>query len=266
MLCPLYKGAGKEAGMRFKDRVAIITGGTAGMGRAAALGFAREGASVVINGRNEEKLQKTADEIRSAGGTVTAVRGDITVSDCIKAIVATALAQYGRIDILFNYVGGDPDLAPLTPFIEQTEDFWDRMIDLNLRSTIIMSRAVLDSMIKQKYGKIINTAAIAGRVGGPRMAVYSAVKGGVIAFTKALALEVAPYNINVNCVSPGPIDTPGFNKVFTGDAREHAADIVPLGRVGLPEEVASAVLYLASDDAAFITGQTLAVDGGATMV
>ena len=252
--------------MRFKGRVAIITGGTAGMGKAAALGFAREGAYVVINGRNEEKLNKTAVEIRALGGKVTTVRGDITKSDCVKVIIATAREQYSRIDILFNYVGGDPDLAPLTPFIEQSEDFWDRMIDLNLKSTIVMSRAVLDSMVKQKYGKIINTAAISGRVGGPRMAVYSAVKGGVIAFTKALALEVAPYNITVNCVSPGPIDTPGFNQIFTGENRKHAADIVPLGRVGLPEEVASAVLYLASDDAGFITGQTLAVDGGATMV
>ena len=252
--------------MRFKDRVAIITGGTAGMGKAAALAFAKEGASVVINGRNEENLNKTTDEIRSAGGTVTAVQGDITRSESVKSIVTTTLKQYGRVDILFNYVGGNPNLAPLTPFIEQTEDFWDRMIELNLRSTIILCRAVLDSMIKQNYGKIINTGAIAGRVGGPRMAVYSAAKGGVIAFTKALAIEMAPYNINVNCVSPGPIDTPGFNKIFTGEAREHASDIVPLGRVGLPEEVASAVLYLASDDAAFITGQTLAVDGGATMI
>ena len=252
--------------MRFKDKVAVITGGTAGMGKATALGFAKEGACVVINARNEERLNKTAEEIRSLGGTVTPVRGDITRSDAVKALVAAALEQYGRIDILFNYVGGDPDLAPLTPFVEQTEDFWDRMIDLNLKSTIMLSQAVLDSMIKHKYGKIINTAAIAGRVGGPNMAVYSAVKGGVIAFTKALALEVAPYNINVNCVSPGPIDTPGFNRIFTGETKEHAADIVPLGRVGHPEEVAGTVLFLASDDAAFITGQTLAVDGGATMV
>lgn len=252
--------------MRFNDRVAIVTGGTAGMGRAAALRFAKEGARVVINGRDENKLNKTIDEICSAGGTATAVQGDITRSETIKSIVDSALKQYGKIDILFNYVGGDPDLAPLTPFIEQTEDFWDRMIELNLKSTITLSRAVLDSMIEQKYGKIINTAAIAGRIGGPRMAVYSAVKGGIIAFTKALALEVAPYKVNVNCISPGPIDTPGFNKIFTGEARKHAADIVPLRRVGLPEEVASAVLYLASDDAAFITGQTLAVDGGATMI
>jgi len=252
--------------MGFSNKVAIITGGTAGMGKAAAKALAREGASVIINGRNETNLKNTTDEIRSTGGVVTPVQGDITKSDNIKALVNTTLEKHGRIDILFNYVGGDPDLAPLKPFIEQTEDFWDRMIELNLKSTISLCHAVLDTMIKQKYGKIINTAAIAGRIGGPKMAVYSAVKGGVIAFTKALALEMAPYNINVNCVSPGPIDTPGFNKIFVGEDRKHAPDIVPLGRVGLPQEVASAVLYLASDEAAFITGQTLAVDGGATMV
>jgi len=252
--------------MGFSNKVAIITGGTAGMGKAVAKALAREGASVVINGRNEANLKKTTDEIRSTGGVVTSVQGDMTKSVNIKTLVNTTMEKYGRIDILFNYVGGDPDLAPLKPFIEQTEDFWDRMIELNLKSTISLCHAVLDTMIKQKYGKIINTAAIAGRIGGPKMAVYSAVKGGVIAFTKALALEMAPYNINVNCVSPGPIDTPGFNKIFVGEDRQHAPDIVPLGRVGLPQEVASAVLYLASDEAAFITGQTLAVDGGATMV
>lgn len=252
--------------MGFSNKVAIITGGTAGMGKEAAKAFAREGACVVINGRNEKNLERTADEIKSAGGTVTTVQGDITKNESIQALVSTTLERYGRIDILFNYVGGDPDLGPLLPFIEQTEDFWDRMIQLNLKSTISLCHAVLNTMIKQKYGKIINTAAIAGRIGGPRMAVYSAVKGGVIAFTKSLALEMAPYNINVNCVSPGPVDTPGFNKIFIGEDREHASDIVPLGRVGLPEEVASAVVYLASDEAAFITGQTLAVDGGATMV
>jgi len=252
--------------MGFTNKVAIITGGTAGMGKAVAKALAREGASVVINGRNEANLRNTTDEIQATGGIVTAVQGDITKSGIVKALVSTTLEKHGRIDILFNYVGGDPDLTPLKPFIEQTEDFWDRMIELNLMSTISLCYAVLDTMIKQKYGKIINTAAIAGRIGGPKMAVYSATKGGVISFTKALALEMAPYNINVNCVSPGPIDTPGFNKIFVGEDRKHAPDIVPLGRVGLPEEVASAVLYLASDEAAFITGQTLAVDGGATMV
>lgn len=252
--------------MGFSNKAAIITGGTAGMGKAAAKALAGEGAKVVIIGRNEANLKNAADEIKSTGGIVTPVRGNVTQGSSIKTLVNTALEEYGRIDILFNYVGGDPDLAPLKPFIEQNEDFWNRMIELNLKSTISLCHAVLDTMIKQKYGKIINTAAIAGRIGAPKMAVYSAVKGGIIAFTKALALEVAPYNINVNCVSPGPVDTPGFGKIFTGEDRKHASDIVPLGRVGLPEEVASAVLYLASDEAAFITGQTLAVDGGATMV
>ena len=252
--------------MRFKDKVAIISGSTAGMGKATALGFAKEGACVVINGRNEENLNKTADEIRSIGGTVTAVKGDVSKSESVNAIVGKALEQYGKVDILFNYVGGNPDLAPMTLFTEETEAYWDRMIELNLWSTIIFSRAVLDSMIKQNYGKIINTAAIAGRVGSERMVVYSAVKGGVIAFTKALAKEVAPYKINVNCVSPGPIDTPGYNTIFPKETRQEPPAIVPLKRIGCPEEVASAVLFLASDEAAFITGQTLAVDGGATMI
>ncbi|OGO23601.1 MAG: hypothetical protein A2144_14310 [Chloroflexi bacterium RBG_16_50_9] len=252
--------------MRFKDKVAIISGGTAGMGKAAALGFAKEGAAVVITSRNEEKLKKATEEIRAAGGKVTGLKGDVTKSDSIKAVVAKTLEQYGRVDILFNYVGGEPDLKPMTLFTEQTEDYWDRMIDLNLKSTIVFSRAVLDSMIKQKYGKIINTAAIAGRIGSPRMVLYSAVKGGIIAFTKSLAVEVAPYNINVNCVSPGPINTPGFNQLFGAEGIERSSQFVPLKRIGRPEDVANAAIFLASDEASFITGQTLAVDGGVTMV
>jgi 2-hydroxycyclohexanecarboxyl-CoA dehydrogenase len=252
--------------MRFENRVAIITGGSAGMGKAAALGFAKEGAKVVITSRSEEKLEKAADEIRAAGGTVMAVKGDVTSSESIKAVVAQVLKEYGRVDILFNYVGGEPDLKPMTLFIDQNEAFWDRMIALNLKSTIIFSHAVLDSMIKQKYGKIINTAAIAGRVGSPRMVLYSTVKGGIIAFTKSLAMEVAQYNINVNCVSPGPINTPGFNQLFGAEAVKRSSDFVPLKRIGRPEDVGNAVIYLASEEASFITGQTLAVDGGATMV
>jgi 2-hydroxycyclohexanecarboxyl-CoA dehydrogenase len=252
--------------MRFQGKVVIITGGSAGIGKAAALGFAREGAAVVINGRNEANLHHAAAEIQAAGGEVTAVQGDVTKTADIKVIVSRTLDRYGRIDILFNYVGGDPDMAPLTLFVEQTEEYWDRMIEINLKTTILFSRAVLDSMIPQRYGKIINTAAIAGRIGSSRMVLYSTVKGGIIAFTKALAKEVAQFNINVNCISPGPTDTPGLAKVFANRDPKLAGAITVLGRVGRPEEVASAVIYLASDEAAFITGQTLAVDGGATMV
>ena len=252
--------------MRFKDKVAIVSGGSEGMGKVAATIFAKEGAKVVITSRSEEKLKKAAEEIRAAGGTVTPVPGDVTSSESIKNVVAKVLEQYGRVDILFNYVGGEPGLSAMTPFIEQTEEYWDKMITLNLKSTILFSRAVLDSMMKQKYGKIVNTAAIAGRQGSPRMVLYSAVKGGIIAFTKSLAMEMAPYNINVNCVSPGPIDTPGFNQLFGDEGKQRTSTFVPLGRIGKPEDVANGAVFLASEEAGFITGQTLAVDGGVTMV
>jgi 2-hydroxycyclohexanecarboxyl-CoA dehydrogenase len=252
--------------MRFENKVAVVTGGTSGMGREAVLGFVREGAAVVINDINEELLAKTIEEIRAMGGRATPAPGDITKRETIDAMVAGTLEDYGRIDILFNYVGGEPGAAALSPFIEQTEDYWDKMIALNLKSTIAVCRAVLDPMMKQKYGKIINTGAIAGKIGGPCMALYSAVKGGIIAFTKALAIEMAPYGINANCVCPGPTETPGMKTVLKNFSAEDAVAVTALKRMGKPEEVASAVLYLASDEAAFITGQALSVDGGATMI
>ena len=211
-------------------------------------------------------LEATAEAVRALGGRVALAPGDITAAATIDLMVELAAAQFGRIDILFNYVGGDPDLAPQKPFLEQTEDFWERMIAINLTSTIRACHAVLPTMIARGYGEIVNTGAVAGKIGGPDMALYSAVKGGVIAFTKALALEAAPKGITVNCVCPGPIATPGFQPVFADQSTEAVTGIVPLGRLGTPDEVASAVLYLASDDAAFITGQALSVDGGVTRI
>lgn len=250
--------------MRFQDKVVVISGAGAGMGMAAGLAFAQEGACIVLNDINQESLNSVADEIRSKGGNVTTVQGDVTKSKDVSAIVEKALEEYSKIDILFNYVGGSPAETPMSYLIEQTESFWDETLDLNLKSTIIFSRAVLDSMIKQKYGKIINTAAAAGKEGAKLMAIYSAAKGGVIAFTKALAREVAMYNINVNCICPGPIKTPAHDKIFA-DKPFMNGDRIPINRMGTPEEVASAVLYLASDDASFITGQALSIDGGMTM-
>jgi len=252
--------------MRFTGRVAVVTGGASGMGRAAVLGFAAEGAAVVVNDIDEAGVEATAETVRARGGRVALAPGDITDPATIDLMVARAAAEFGRVDILFNYVGGDPDLAPQKPFIDQTDDFWDRMIAVNLKSTVRACHAVLPAMIAQGQGRIINTGAVAGKIGGPNMALYSAVKGGVIAFTKALALETAPHAITVNCVCPGPIATPGLQRVFADQDVRAVTGIVPLGRLGTPEEVASAVLYLASDDASFITGQALSVDGGATRI
>jgi NAD(P)-dependent dehydrogenase (short-subunit alcohol dehydrogenase family) len=257
--------------VRFKGKVVIISGGGAGIGRAAALAFAREGAYVVINDLYEKNLNETANLIRSIGATVTEVQGDVTLSESIKTIVRKTLEQYGKIDILFNHVGGNPNYAPMSLFIEQNEAYWDRSIELNLKSTILLCRAVLDSMMKQKYGKIINLAAAAGREGATGMVIYSAVKGGVIAFTKALAKEVGAHGINVNCVAPGGIDTPGRAKVlgkFYDDetTKQSIISKLPIPRDGRSEDIANTVLFLASDESAYITGQTIAVDGGMTMV
>jgi 2-hydroxycyclohexanecarboxyl-CoA dehydrogenase len=256
----------KRGIMRFKDKVAVVTGGTSGMGEAAVLGFVEEGASVVVNDISEERLNRIFEKVKSMGGEALLVQGDITQKETISRMVDNAIKQYSQIDILFNYVGGEPGSGQLRPFLKQSASYWDRMIDLNIKSTLMVCQAVLEKMTQRKYGKIINTGAIAGKVGGPHMVAYAAVKGGIIALTKALALEMAPFQINVNCVCPGPVETPGFKKVFEGVDDREAAEVTALKRIGKPEEVASAVLYLASDESAFITGQAISVDGGATMI
>jgi 2-hydroxycyclohexanecarboxyl-CoA dehydrogenase len=254
--------------MRFTNRVAIVTGAGSGMGKATALSFAREGAHVFLSDMAETSLNDTAEEIRSTGGAATTVVGDITQTKNIYAVVEKAMEQCGRIDILFNHVGGFPGLVPHKGFMQETEAFWDGIIELNLKTTIVFSRAVLDSMTKQRYGKIINMASTAGKVGTESSVVYGAVKGGIIAFTKSLAKAVAPYNVNVNCVCPGPISTPGFAEMEKNNPgwRDKSVALVPLGRMGRPEEIAGFVLYLTSDEAAYITGQDLSMDGGETMV
>lgn len=254
-----------EARMRLTERVAVVTGGARGIGRGIARALAADGARAVLLDLNEAEAREAASEIQKAGGEAMALRADVTARAQVEAAVGEVLARYGTVHILVNNAGWDRPM----PFIETTEEFWDRILAINLKSQIICTRAVLDAMIKQGYGKIVNIASDAGRVGSTGEAVYSAAKGGVIAFTKTLARELARHRINVNCISPGPAETPLFEEEFTKGKpglAEALKKAIPWGRLARPEDIARAVVFLASDEAEYITGQTLSVSGGLTMI
>ena len=251
--------------MKLRDRVAVVTGAASGIGRAIALALAAEGARVAIADVDEQGGKGTADAIAAAGGEAYAYRVDITDKAAVDAMVDAVVARWGALHIHVNNAGWDRP----APFVETTEDFWEKILAINLKGPIICTRAALGPMIRQGYGKIVSIASDAGRVGSTGEAVYSAAKGGLIAFTKTIARETARHRINVNCVCPGPSDTPLFQKEFAAVSpklAESLTRVIPWGRLGVPEDVAPAVVFLASDDAGFITGQTLSVSGGLTMV
>ncbi|MBI2939716.1 MAG: 3-oxoacyl-ACP reductase FabG [Chloroflexi bacterium] len=255
----------------FTGRVALVTGGSRGIGRAVALGFARAGAmGIVVAARNPTGLAAISAEIAALGCEVLVVPADVSSRADVDRLVAEALRRYGRIDILVNNAG----LAgSKTPIAEMSDDDWQTTIAANLHSAFYCSRAVLPGMVERRWGRIVNIASRAGvaghtlgrRPGLAADAAYVTAKAAVIALTKALAYELAPYGVTANVVAPGPIATEMLLGQLTAPQREERAALVPVGRLGTPEEVAAAVLYLASESAAFTTGALLNVNGGTWM-
>lgn len=249
---------------KFDQKTAIVTGAGSGIGRQVALGLAREGAKVVLGDLSLERAQAVAKEISAMDGTALPVQVDVADAELVRAMVAVTIEEFGQIDILISNAGWDK----VMPFLDTDEDLWDRVIAINFRGHLACAHAVVPHMVEAGSGKVVLLASDAGRVGSSGEAVYSGAKGAVIAFSKALARENARAGINVNCVAPGLTDTPMLTNVSEGNEKLMAAIIrsIPLGRVGTPEEVAKAVLFLASSDADYITGQTLSVNGGLSMV
>ncbi|HKB68493.1 MAG TPA: SDR family NAD(P)-dependent oxidoreductase [Pyrinomonadaceae bacterium] len=245
-------------------KVALVTGASSGIGRATAEALAASGARVAINfHRNEAGAQAARAEIISAGGRAIVVPADVTKSSQVQSLVEQTVSQFGPIDILVNNAGS---LIERLQILELTEERWDEVIDLNLKSAFLCSKAVAASMMERKTGAIINVSSIAGRNGGALGSIhYSAAKGGVITFTKGLAKELAPFNVRVNAISPGVIDTPYHVQFSSPEMMKTYAGMIPLGRVGTPVEVGKVICFLASDAAGYLAGETIEINGGMFM-
>ena len=248
-----------------KGKVALVTGASSGIGRATAVALAGCGARVAVNfHRNESGAEAARAEIVNAGGRATVIQADVTRAADVQALVKRAVEEFGPLDILVNNAGS---LVERLKILELTEERWDEVIDLNLKSAFLCSQAVAASMMERKAGAIVNVSSIAGRNGGALGSIhYSTAKGGLITMTKGFAKELAPYGVRVNAVSPGVIDTPYHERFSTPEAMKAYVGGIPLGRVGAPEEVASVITFLASDAASYLSGETIEINGGMLML
>jgi len=250
--------------MLFKDQVALVTGASSGIGRATAEAMAREGARVGVNYcKNREGAEQAAETIREAGGEALVVCGDVTHNSGVLAMVQAVREKWGRVDILVNNAG---DLLRRCTLADMTEESWDQVMALNLKSVFLCVKAVWEEMAARKSGCIVNVTSIAGRNGGgPGAAAYASAKGGLLTYTKSLAKELAPHNIRVNGIAPGIIATPFHERNSTREVFERMVAPIPLGRAGTAEEIANVIIFLASPAARYITGETIEVNGGLLM-
>jgi 2-hydroxycyclohexanecarboxyl-CoA dehydrogenase len=246
--------------MRFEGKTAVVTGAASGIGRATAEGFGLAGARVVLGDINEEGGEAAAGALAVRGVDAEFIRVDVTDPGSIERFRDAALERFGRVDIVANVAGW----GRTEPFVDNSPELWKKLIDLNLVGTIMVTRAFLDPMIERRSGKIVCVASDAGRVGSLGETVYSGAKGGVIAFCKGLAREMARHQITVNCVCPGPTDTPLMAAV-PDKIKDAFARVTPMHRLARPSEVADAILFFASSHSDFVTGQVLSVSGGLTM-
>lgn len=245
--------------MRLDGRTAVVTGSSRGIGKAIAVKLGKLGANVVLNGTSESVL-KTASELEEMGIRVAATVGDVRNSEDVKLIFEKAVGTFGGVDILINNAGITRD----KPLAMMSEDDWDTVLDINLKGCFLCTKAAAKVMIKKRYGRIINISSVAGAYGNQGQANYSASKGGMIGLTKTTAKELAPRGITCNAVTPGLIES-DMTEILPEDLKQKYLEKIALGRFGTPEDVANVVAFLASDEAAYVTGQVIDIDGGLVM-